>query len=69
MESRSFLTGLTVKELKELIADWPETVAESGEPTEVWLEHDDGTTSQVRSVWTLNLRTESADILLSRHPV
>lgn len=55
--------GLTVKQLKELIKDWPEE-DEYGELTEVWLEDMSGTT-QAREVWPLNSRENSADLLIT----
>lgn len=45
--------GLTVKKLKEIIADWPDE-NESGEDTEVWASDGKGTSSQVKTVWPLN---------------
>lgn len=33
--------GLTVRELKDILKDWPET-GRDGEPTEVWLLDGDG---------------------------
>lgn len=52
-EVKSFPKGLTVKELKELIKDWPETNS-LGEPTEVWFEDEKCESSRVRQVWPLN---------------
>ena len=52
--------GLTVKELKEMIKDWPEE-DQYGEPAEVWIEDECGVSNPVRAVWPLN----DADILLS----
>jgi hypothetical protein len=51
-----FPNGLTVKELKELIKDWPET-DNIGDPTEVWVEHN-GFSNQVKSVSPLNARED-----------
>lgn len=48
----SFPKGMTVKELKDLIKDWPET-NDLGEATEVWI-GDDDTCSPVYSVCPLN---------------
>lgn len=48
-----FPDGMTVKELKEIIKDWPE-VDDNGEPTEVWIGARDGTSNQVQSVCSLN---------------
>jgi hypothetical protein len=67
--SNDFPNGLTVKELKELVKDWPE-VDEFGEPCEVWVETSQGYSNVVKSVTTLNKRvfddnvTFSADLLL-----
>jgi hypothetical protein len=55
--------GLTVKQLKELIKDWPEEY-ENGDETEVWIDDGPGT-SQVREVWPLNKNGNKADLLLS----
>jgi hypothetical protein len=35
--AREFPQGITVKELKEILAHWPETNGR-GEPTRVWIE-------------------------------
>lgn len=60
--------GLTVKKLKELLADWPETNPRTGEDCEVWL--GQGTISNpVKLVAPLNSRIHddgsiSADLLI-----
>ncbi len=65
-----FLNCMTVKELKELIKDWPEVNPVTGEPCEVWLDDGKGLTNPVMTVWPLNRRgphedgRESADLLL-----
>lgn len=63
----SFPNGLTVRELKELIKNWPDTNAYTGEETEVWIGHD-GVSNWVKVVCPLNHRRddegESADVLL-----
>jgi hypothetical protein len=59
MNRQHFPNGLTVIELKRLVADWPETDA-WGEPCEVWIGSRDGTSNVVREVWPLN-RRESED--------
>lgn len=64
----SFVRGMTVKELKELVKDWPE-VTNYGEPTEVWIETGHGLSSPVVVAMALNLRemedgTKSADLVL-----
>jgi len=66
--SKSFPNGMTVADLKTLIAGWPETTA-SGEPCEVFIETQGGLSSPALAAWPLNARKddncESADILLS----
>lgn len=57
-EVKAFPNGLTVRELKALIADWPET-DHMGEDSEVWVETSEGLSNVVKKVWPLN----SADIL------
>jgi hypothetical protein len=63
-----FENGLTVRELKELVKDWPEE-NEEGELCEVWLGDGRGLSNQVREVSPLNLRTTDsstyADLMLS----
>lgn len=51
--------GMTVAELKRLIADWPET-DEHGDPCEVWLGDGHGLSSQAKEAGPLNSR-ESED--------
>jgi len=63
-----FVRGMTVKELKELVKDWPE-VTNYGEPTEVWIETGRGWSSPVVVAMALNLRdmedgTKTADLVL-----
>ncbi len=53
-----FDNGLTVRELKELLKDWPEDDV-YGEPTEVWIETGVNLSSPVRCVTPLN----KADLL------
>lgn len=57
-EVKYFPNGLTVRELKEMIKDWPEE-DEFGNESEVWIETSDGLSNLVTSVWPLN----STDIL------
>jgi len=64
MQMKSFPNGLTVKDLKEIIADWDET-DEDGAPTEVWIETGWGLSSVVIEVTPLNKREKSADLILS----
>lgn len=59
MTRKTFPDGLTVKELKALIKDWPETNAD-GEPTEVWIGDGRNLSNLVRDVTPLNLRTNDA---------
>ena len=60
---------MTVKELKEIIKDWPE-VDGNGEPTEVWINSGKGLSSIANSAVKLNTRInietkqEWSDILL-----
>lgn len=54
-QMHSFPNGMTVKELKELIKNWPET-DEFGEDTEVFVEAD-GYSMKVYSVTPCNKRT------------
>lgn len=65
---KGFPNGMTVADLKALIAGWPETTA-SGELCEVFIETQNGLSNPVLAVWPLNARKddncESADILLS----
>lgn len=67
---KEFPNCLTVKELKDLVKDWPEVHALSGEPMEVWIDNPNGTSSPVIAVWPLNYSKsdesgkESADIML-----
>jgi hypothetical protein len=51
----SFPTGLTVKELKTIIKDWPE-VNRDGQPTGVWIETGEMLSSQVVIIVPLNKR-------------
>lgn len=67
---RHFPLGLSVKELKELVKDWPE-LDRVGEPNTVWVEHDNGLSSPIKMFAPLNLRTlddgtKTADIILSK---
>ncbi len=64
-----FSNGMTVKELKDLVKDWPEFNRDE-EPCEVWIETGPGLTSPVSVVTTLNLATlddgtDCADMLFS----
>ena len=59
--------AVTIRELKEIIADWPEQDG-SGEECEVWMTTGNGTSSEVRRAWPLNVRyhdgCKSGDLLL-----
>ncbi|GAG24223.1 unnamed protein product [marine sediment metagenome] len=64
---RDFDNGMTVRELKEMIKDWPE-VDQYGEDREVWIETGRSLSSQVVTAGPLNLREDgegnvSADII------
>jgi hypothetical protein len=56
-----FHNGMTIRELKDLVKDLPETNPSTGENFEVWMEVEEGLTSPVVAAWTLN----KGDILLS----
>lgn len=60
-----FKNGMTVKELKELIKDWPET-REDGELTEVWVGDYRGMSNIAIELCRLNLDSDgSCDLLIS----
>lgn len=68
MEIQRFDNGLTVAELKAILAGWPDT-HEDGTPCEVWLSDGNDLTNQAREVWPLSMRQtsdgrHSADLLL-----
>ena len=63
-----FTKGLTVRDLKRIIKDWPEE-DENGELTEVWVGNLDGFSNVVIELSSLNKRTgdngeEWSDLLL-----
>lgn len=64
-----YTAGMTVADLKELLANWPET-NEDGSPCEVWLCGAEGLSNQAVRAGPLNLRrwnggeNWSADLLL-----
>ena len=68
MKITSFRNGLTVRELKELIKDWPEENM-YGEPCEVWMDVGSGMTCMVVEVCPLNYREQDgvvwSDVLFS----
>lgn len=56
---------MTVKELKEILKDWPETRLD-GTPTEVWLGNAACVTNEAIEISTLNLdENDNADIVIS----
>jgi hypothetical protein len=63
-----FCGGLTVKQLKEVIKDWPEVNEHTGEDCEVWI-GGNGISNQCKLIAPLNRRfykgEVSADILLT----
>ena len=52
-EKVSFPNGMTVRELKALVKDMPETNI-YGDEAEVWFTDKDGYSNQIKSVWPLN---------------
>lgn len=67
IQNKKFSNGMTVRDLKALIKDWPEINSFTDEETEVWITTGIGLSSQVANVAILNKRSnegdESADIL------
>ncbi len=59
LEIQRFANGLSVKQLKELIKDWPET-NQDGEPTEVWMALEDGSSKPVSEIAPLNVREDDS---------
>ena len=55
--------GVTVRELKEILARLPNT-NENGESYEVWIGGPDGLSNSVKSVWSLNKTDNGCDVLL-----
>lgn len=55
----SFPNGMTVTELKAVVATWPEK-NNAGEPATVWITDDTGTIGKVRSVYP----DEQGDLLV-----
>jgi hypothetical protein len=65
-----FSGGMTVADLKRVIADWPE-INHDGTPCEVWIGDGDGHSSQARNLSPLTIRTNEdgrdlADVLIDR---
>lgn len=64
MKMKEFPNGLTVRELKEVLADWPDT-DDAGNELEVWFENERTSNSeQVNEIWPLNISAGGADLLL-----
>jgi 6-phosphogluconate dehydrogenase len=59
---KTFPSGMTVKDLKELLKDWPENDS-SGKPCEVWIGAN-GASHQAHNVYALKKGGEVADMLL-----
>ena len=64
MEAFFCPSGLTVRELRELLNNIPDTNPD-GEAFEVWVETGIGLSSQVKSVWSLNNGPDGCDVFLS----
>jgi hypothetical protein len=62
---KKFKNGMTVKDLKLLLSEWPEKDDRTGEDCEVWIESKEGFTNQCRKATPLNKSECSADLLLS----
>lgn len=68
LASYEFTPGLTVLDLKQVIAKWS-TLRDNGEACEVWIGNGVGLSNLATQVWSLNKRVgadgkESADLLL-----
>jgi len=55
--------ALTIRQLKEILSVLPDT-NEYGEDYEVWMSVGNNLSNVVKSVWSLNLRNDSCDIIL-----
>jgi hypothetical protein len=55
--------ALTIRQLKEILSVLPDT-NEYGEDCEVWMSVGNNLSNVVKSVWSLNLRNDSCDIIL-----
>lgn len=54
---------LTVKQLKDILSNWPETRS-NGSPTEVWINRGDNKSSPLQQIWPLDKGDDgTADIL------
>ena len=64
--------GITVRELKEIIKDWPEQNPVTGEDCEVWIDAGSGLSNQAKTIMPLNLRhcpdssLMAADLLIGK---
>ena len=60
--------GITVKQLKLLLRDWPEVNEYTGEDCEVWIETEENLSSPATEAMPLNKRVDdgvlSADLIL-----
>lgn len=61
--NKNFPKGMTVKELKELIKDWPET-NQYGEDTLVYISTESNTDCTVHSSWCSSVRTDDNGVLV-----
>jgi len=58
-----FENGLTIAELKEYVKDLPE-YDDNGEPFEVWLGNDKGTSNVCAEIFPLNKKKSGSDIIM-----
>lgn len=69
VQKHHFPDGMSVRQLKALIKDWPDLNEYTGEENEVWL-HNNGFSNQVKTVMPLNFREHegriSADIIFGK---
>lgn len=65
IRTKPFMTNdaLTIRQLKEILSVLPDT-NEYGEDCEVWMSVGNNLSNVVKSVWSLNLRNDSCDIIL-----
>ena len=57
---------MKIREFKKLVANWPEFNTRTGELAEVWLETENGLSSPLKHIYTLNMSGDgSSDQLLS----
>lgn len=55
--------GITVRELKEILSKLPNT-SEDGEPYEIWIGNEGGTSNVLTLVVSLNIKKDGCDVLL-----